>query len=381
MFGILGHKPDQPYAPTGTTAPIYVPRDDRPKAVRPGQDYFLVQIHNAQAAFTGPIWENVRNLIIASQVNLNQPKLGNGAIRAIQRSREVKRHEAVQLGLSPNLIQLVPATMTNVSISIDFILDKQNALPGLGALINSDSFLAVVSLAPGAALVAKTISGLAQKIIETFVPAEEREPILQFSGDFNIVADELKPGYYVILGTRDPQNPLPPPGARLDVQNKTLLIDGQVVTQMSYVILEVMRTEARTRYANDGAPWDAKLREAEDEAERVADNPLATQEELEAAWKKCQKLIEEAQILLRADPSYTRSEARKIVADAANQCRQLVATNRGVKAPGPERWKPDMRSALAALDLPAEEDLPALLDEYADQVVQARRVLKAAGLA
>jgi hypothetical protein len=128
---------NQPNLITGTTAPIFIPHGPEPKTIRPGEDYFLVQIHSAQAAFTGPIWERIRQLIITSQVSLNHPNLGNEPLRAIQRSREVNRNRAEQLGLSPNLIKLVPASMTHVSISIEFILDKENRLHALGGLINA----------------------------------------------------------------------------------------------------------------------------------------------------------------------------------------------------------------------------------------------------
>jgi hypothetical protein len=200
---------DRPYAKSGTTVPIFLPRSPEIKSVRPGEDYFFVQIHSAQAAFTGQIWERVKNLVVATKVQINHPVLGQDGIRAIQRMREVHRDRAEHLGLRPNLIGLVPAIMPDISVSIEFILDKENYLRDLSGLINSDSFLATVSLAPGAAMVAKTISGLAGKIIETFVPAEERQPILQFSGEFNLADDGLKDGYYIILGTRDDRNPLP----------------------------------------------------------------------------------------------------------------------------------------------------------------------------
>src|SRR6266700_5167388 len=69
------------------------------------------------------------------------PTLGQESLRAIQRSREVQRGRAEQLGLTSNLIGLVPAVMSRISISIEFILDKENRLAVLGGLINDDSFL------------------------------------------------------------------------------------------------------------------------------------------------------------------------------------------------------------------------------------------------
>jgi hypothetical protein len=47
-------------------------------------------------------------------------------LRAIQRSREVQPNRAEKLGLIPNLINLVPVTIDRVSLSLEFVLDKEN---------------------------------------------------------------------------------------------------------------------------------------------------------------------------------------------------------------------------------------------------------------
>jgi len=148
------------YPRTGTTSSIFVGRDPQspPQAVQPAQDYFLAKIYAAQAAFRGSIWDRVKGLVITSQVNLNHRNLGSQGLRAIQRTREVRKNEAQPLGLSPNLIHLVPAVMPSVSIGIAFVLDKENQLVKLSGLINSDSFFSTLSLAAGPAAVAKTVA-------------------------------------------------------------------------------------------------------------------------------------------------------------------------------------------------------------------------------
>jgi hypothetical protein len=217
----------------GTTTPIYIPFETEPKEVKAGGTYFIIKIHSSQAAFTGHFWEKVKRLIITSQVKLNHPLLGDEPLRAIQRAREVRPNRAEKLGLSSNLISLVPATMDRVSLSLEFVLDKENRLATLGGLINDDAFLAAVSLVPGAAMAARTIGRVSQKLIQSFLDPEERQPILQFSGDFNIAGGELKEGYYVVLGTRDEQAPLPRPLPGLELKGNELLSDGQPVVQWS----------------------------------------------------------------------------------------------------------------------------------------------------
>lgn len=374
------------YMLTGTTSPIFVPRNNKPAVVHPGLDYFFVQIYGAQAAFHGSIWDRVKNLVIATQVSIHHPVLGQENIRALQRTREVKRARAEQLGLKPNLIGLIPAVMSDISISVEFILDKENCLRDLSGLINSDSFIATVSLAPGAAMAAKAISGLAGKVIETFIPAQERQPILQFNGEFNLADESLKDGYYVILGTRDDQNPLPRSSLRLQVKDGQLFANGEMVTQTSYVVIDVHRTAVRTRGLNDGAAWDIKLREAEDEARRIGSDPMSKDDERKSTWKRCRNLIKEAQTLLRNDPNYHRTEAEKIIKASFNQCTKDLNINgetRGGKVVKTARsaWKPDVQTERLALEISLDENLDATLDEYAEQVAETRKILKAAKLA
>jgi hypothetical protein len=363
---------------TGTTSPIFVPRGPDPKPVRPGRDYFFVQLFSGQAAFHGPLWQKAKQLVVSSQVNLNHPSLGEEGLRAIQRARAVNKDRAEQLGLSPNLIKLVPATMTQLSISIDFLLDIENRIGQLAGLINSDSFLAAVSLAPGSALVAKTIAGLSSKVLQTFFPAEERQPILQFSGDFNIASGDLKDGYYVILGTRDERNPIPDPLPKLEIRDGGLLGDGMRITGLSYIVLQVRRTEARTRDLSEGAPWEPKLREAEDKA-RLAASDGSTPEEKARVWEDCRKLLREAQVLLAADPNYLREEGENIFQSSLKFCAGQVggAGGPGVRLLGAH---PRVVADLESFGVRADEAWTAKLNGYAEQVAESRRILREAGL-
>ena len=379
---MFGKRKDQVYPATGTTSPIFIPRESDYRAIRPGEDYFFVKIHSAQAAFTGRIWEHVKQLIVISRVSLNHPLLGAEPLQAIQRSREVKREQAEQLGLSPNLVNLVPATMTHVSISIEFVLDKQNRLATLGSLINDDAFVAAASLAPGAVVAARVIGGISQKIIQTFFEPEERQPIVQFSGDFNIPANALLDGYYIILGTRDANNPLPDHELSLDVENRELMVDGQRVTQLSYVILDVRRLEARTRDLNDGAVWAERLREAEGVAQRTNSNPFADREERSRAWDECTALLKEAQQFLNADPNYLAREADQIIRQGFVSCRENVFEDGGriEKASIGQKWAFDFQGTQDLLGIEPDEDLDATLNQYARQVEQAGAVLRQEGM-
>jgi hypothetical protein len=374
------------YKSTGTTSPQPIPPLGEPIEV--GKHYFALQIRAAQAAFAGRLWERAKRLLVTSRVSLNHPELGNEPVQALHRSREVQKGRAEQLGLAPNLIRLIPATMTHVSVSIEFILDKENRLAQLAGLINDDSFLTALSLAPGAAVVAKTVGGLAQKLLHTFFQAEEREPILQFAGDFNLNANNdnaLRAGYYAILGTRDENNPLPRPLPRLSVQNGDLLADDKPITQWSYVLLQVHRVEAHTRDEGVGRPWYQKLAEAEGIAQDVENDPFIEEATRKERWQTCQKLLSEARTLLMADPEYLAEEAKNIIRAATNACREQILGDpdrvvmRGATAIVDPlvRWNDALRELL---DVESEDDLRRAVNAYAEQVYRSRQIIRQTGL-
>lgn len=371
-----------PFPRIGTTSPIFVEREAGSPFVNPGE-YFWIKVHSAQAAFRGNIFDQVKQLVITSKANLNHPALGGEDVFAIQRCRAINKNRAEQLGLSPNLISLVPATMSRVAVSIDFLLDTQNNLAKLGALINDDKLLAVISLAPGAAAVAKTVGGLAQSLIQAFVPAEERKPILEFAGDFNIggsdVARGLRSGYYVILGSRHQQDPLPATLPAIEVRDDTLLVDGTPASQYSYVVLDVQRVVARTRKMAEGAAWDGKLREAEQLATEFAQDPFAVDAEKKEQWLKCRGLLQEARALLMVDPNYAPDEAADIYKTVYQWCANTIISAGALEVEAVSQ-PVDTPEDRLLLGIGQNEDLDAIAHAYQERAVESERVLIAGGV-
>lgn len=369
----------KPFARTGTTSPIFISRAGS-QSVRPGE-YFLMKVHNSQAVFRGNLFESARQVVVTSKVNLNHALLGNQDIFAIQRTREIRNNTAQQLGLSPNLISLVPATMSNVFVTIDFLLDKENNLGKLSSLINSDGFLAVVSLAPGAAAVAKTVGSLAQQVLQTFIPDQQNLPILQFTGNFNIGSgnNELCDGYYAILGTMNQNDPLPTILPELTVRDEALLADGQPITQLSYVTLEVTRVPARTRELNEGAAWDTKLRNAEGLAQETVDDPFADDSAKRDTWGKCKATLQDARALLLADPRYAPGEVDQIYKAVYKKVADLLSRKADGEAK-PFGVDIDTKTDRAEANIPLDEDLASTSAQYEKTSQEAQRILKANNL-
>jgi hypothetical protein len=274
------------------------------------------------------------------------------------------------------LINLVPANFNYFAVTIDFLLDVEDRMAALSNVINSDAFVAAVSLAPGASTAARTIGGLAEKIIQAFLPGEQQKPILQFSGQFTLLPT-LREGYYAILGTDDKNSPIPSPIPRLTISNNELLGDGEPVRDLSFVVLKIVRTEARTRDMNDGAPWATKLREAEELAETIQYED--EEDTKQGIWTNCRGLLKEAQILLRADPNYHREEANDIYHSSYQICynhsggrKQMDWKEMGSPT---SRWQPD-----PAPDFPDIASLQRGVGEYSGRVREARRRLREHGM-
>ncbi|MCW2240335.1 hypothetical protein [Azospirillum canadense] len=369
------------YVSIGTSTPIFIPSSYSSEPIRVGVDYFTIRICGAQVAFLGSIWSKARSVLVSTQTNLHHPLLGERALRSLQQMRVVKQHVDEQLGLSVNLVALTPAVMPQITLTIDFHVDKENRIAQLGSIINKESFSAILSLAPGGIAVAKTVSALANDIIQTFIPAEEQEPVLQFTGDFNLVTGGLAPGYYAILGSRDAEHSIPSPLPAFEVKDGRLLANDQPVSGLSYVIIEVRKTSVRSRDLGIGTDWDEKLREAEDFAQSLIDDPLADYDARQSAWTKCRTLIKEAQTFLRAEPNYLRAEAELIVRATYLRCRELVTE------PVPERnrvighgrntavWLPNDQADRELLGIGTDEVLERDVTAYAYDVIKARDIL------
>jgi hypothetical protein len=358
----------------GYASPKFVPRDSNPpKIVSPGKSYFIVKIHSAQIDFSAPIWQQAQRLVVTSSVSLNHPVLGTEPIRALQFSREVQKKIPQKLGTSKNIIDFVPAIMNHVSISIDFIMDVQNQLANLSGMINAGAFVASISLGPGAAVAAKTVSEISNKLVSTFIPnPNQQKPMLQFTGDFNIPAENFRDGYYVILGTNNPQNPLPAEGATLEVTDDGLLINGKPAC-LSYIILDVFSTGARTRDLNEGAVWDKKLKEAEGIADNIQCDPTATIDEKNEAWAKCKSILKDAQVILNNDDNYLRDEANNIYRETMMSCYKKIF---GENSTLTKAARGSESKEYEALEISKEEDLDSSLNKYANDVAETKELIQ-----
>ena len=292
-----------------------------------------------------------------------------------------KKRIATQLGFSPMLVDFVPAKMNKVSVSIGYQIYTTNYLKEFASLITDKDLLSVVSLAPGVALVAQTISKITQKVL-TKLPENEKTPILQFSGDFDLVVNGLKAGYYVILGSDDPDNPLPTENPQFEVTGGGgLKMNGEPVTQVSYVILRIDCVKAIRDHVAGRSAWRDKIKEAERLIKELALDQPPNPDAMRETWEKqCRPLLREASALLKDDPNFLESEAEEIYWQAYQKCTDLItgraATVRQLGVQSSPVWEPDSLEDRQFLGIPDDVNVRARVREYEGHLDKARIVFR-----
>jgi hypothetical protein len=348
----------------GTTPLIRVPKEGPALTARPGDAYFVIGVHAAQASAYGRFWERARQLVVTTEVTVNAPPFHAEPITSIHRIRPIAFGKPEQLGLGATLVDLVPATMDRVSVVVEYLLDSENRLALLTDIANEAALTAVASAAPGAAAVTKIVGGLSKRFVQQLAEKDRREPILRFVGDFSVAGGELADAYYVILGTRSDKYPLPrplPQAPALRVSGSDLLYEGRPVLDWSYVVIAVDAVERRTRALGRGEEWYRKLDEAEVVAREAARDIFAERAKRRQAWEACLLLLADADRLLHASPLYLPKEADAIIQAATHAVKETLFPPNETALGAPPLLS-DVARALARVN--SEEELAAAAVEY-----------------
>lgn len=309
---------------TGTASPFFIPRENSFDIIEPGNCYLYVKVVSAQAVYKGRFWEKVNNLVITSDVFIKHPEIKTNPVFNIQKIVEIKKNTSQLLGISSNLIGLVPATMDSFHFSIEFVLDKENKLKELHPLINENVFQKAADFLPGASLATGILSDVSKKIFTAFVDKKTRRPILQIDADFNITHGGMREGYYVILSSLDRKRPLPEPLSDLSIKDNRLMIGGKFAEMWNYIIIDLRKIRTKSRFLHNNSLWERKFCDAEVIAQNIHLNPLSDISEKDEAWKQCLALLKDGQLLLSYDISYLRSEAESMIKVVYQKCFSLI---------------------------------------------------------
>jgi hypothetical protein len=270
--------------------------------------------------------------------------------------------------------------MEQVTIAIEFLVDRENRLSQLADLANDGTFLSAISFAPGAVAVAKSLAEISKKIIAKFMYEADQQPVMRFEGDFSLPADDLSDAYYVILSAHHAEHPLPrplPSPSMLKVQDKELLYNDRPVTEWSYVILDVDTVEARTKELGRGELWYEKLNQADKQADEIHNDPFASETSRRSVWESCSTLIRDADTLLTMYPLYSHKEARAIISEAYYLAREKILSSTGTGLGAPPGMRAKERDFL---NVAGEDELRSRVAQYAAAQSRSREKLTRLGM-
>jgi hypothetical protein len=285
----------------------------------------------------------------------------------------------VALGVTNDLTKLLPAIVESIRFEFDFIVDTQSKLQPLADLVNNKTFVAALSFAPGAALVAAAIGGITQGLLEAFVPAAAQDFPLQCQGDFNIVGEELHDAYYALLGTTV-DAPFPPTfdSTLLGFRGGTLMYNGNPIDEWSYIVLDVRAIRAKDREFGraTNAPWSDLLDKAENQALNMPAQDKATKD---STFKSCQSIVAQAAVLLQQDLMYLNKDRKGIIATELSDLHYQIYGVRGNVA---DALNPEV---LTSLEIPVyaqaspQQAFDALVQGHQQSVNRAVPVLRELG--
>ncbi len=305
--------------PRGTLGPIRLSLgDDAPLEV--GTDYFLVQVVAAQALISQGLIERwfypARHVVVTSEVSLDA-----GAERlkleGLQATRPISSGEGALMAIERNIIHLSPARAASFRLVFTYWMTTDDRIGQFGNLVRDDPAMRVAfGLAPAQIAVAQAVSGLVGKVLNVFLQREERQPLLQFEGDFNLAAGTVLPGRHAFIsnaGTPEVSLALDP--NKLSFKDKRLHYQERTIDHLSYAVLSIERVPVRGPNASPESRWYGKLQQARQLGTR-AESLRNTPKELEKLRTEIRELIEGAQKLLHEDKRYHDWEAELIIKDA-----------------------------------------------------------------
>lgn len=373
----------------GTTRLFYIESNNQRQtsAIIKDQCYLLFRLHDVYVSTDNSFFKHIDTILLRSKLDIKSPERINYEFTGLQTIRE--KQSGGNLGLSKNLSQLLPAVMDVVTISVDLITNKKNYLAMLNNLVNDQALLSTIaSFMPGAGIVAQAIGEISEKLINAFVPAEEREPVLQFNGDFNIATNDLKSGFYAVLsGARGTQLPLA--ASELTYKDGCLLFQDKLITDLSYIIFEIVAVTRRG--SKPSTDWYKNLVDAERIAKDLSLSIKDPKRRLSQWSRRALPLLQEARMLIMRDPEYITSDANAIIDASLKTCMDSVKPAKRTRternysiqddAQGEEAQRNiSIEKYRSRIGIKTKESLDDTVKQYAIDLFQSRETLDQYGI-
>lgn len=307
----------------------FVPRNTR---------YFSIRVHSAFVYYKSGFFENIKNVVVASDVTL----IGKTPVQGTQISKTLQKIDNTGdfIAINDHLVAFAPTTPTKVVLKGMFRGIGEDRFKIVFDTLADPAVKTAMNLSPATSAAVGAITPIVQKLLAT--PFTEKNPrqVLDietsyliydtFQGD--LPTDALCEGFLVVLSSRNKGSndlrslaSLQPgrdirisPMGGLEYQSSGRWVP---VNDKSYIIFSV--TTTLRRGPDQEAAWFAKFREAVNSSE----DDLVGGKSLTDVKINGLDLWRQGSTLLFADQSYIDEERRQIRAYWLNMLQQAFKTS------------------------------------------------------
>jgi len=297
--------------------------------VKRNEEYFSIKLESVFAYYKSGFFENIKNLIVASEFILAESK-STIQSTVVNKTWQKLDKDGDFIGANDHLVVLAPSTASNVQIKVSFRGIAEDKFLILFQALSDPTFKSALSFSPATSATVSAIAPIIQKLLSSPYTSSNPRQILDVSQSYVIYAetdkpkeDSLREGYLVILSSREGKSDdlkkiltllsSDPSSVRIHSTTKCLEYkEGTEWKQLksnSYVVLSI--TKASCRGVDEGSKWFSKYKDAIEFAKENKGK------EAVAKWK-------EGNALLNEDPNYIQSERNKITYKVQNDFENII---------------------------------------------------------
>jgi hypothetical protein len=353
-----------PFTPGTTRKAAQVPRNGK---------YINVKIQSAYAFYKSGFLENIRTLVVSSEVALQGTTLVKGS--QVQATLQKSKRDGDFIGgVTDHLVASAPTTFKTMQLTFKFRGIGEDRFKKMFDVLTSSDMKVPLDLAAKTYGQATAMTNVLSRLLASPFTSDNPRDILDVTTSYAVYPpdseeheDSLRQGFIVIVSGRegksdelstvlqlDPQSDL-----RIATETHALLYkkDGRftLFTRNSYVVFSV--DQADTRGEDEDSVWFQKYTQAEQRVSQVGSSA-----ELPTAKGEAQTLWKEGNTLLAADRNFLQRE-REAIADL-----HRTKIERALTAAGQRAGLVPAHSTIQ-LDVPVEHDYISVAKSYSNTLV------------
>jgi hypothetical protein len=294
--------------PTGVSSVFYPEQPKAPCDLEPGNSYYLVRLHDAQAFFEAGWLVKPGFLIFSSSVESSfQPGLPT---QSLHQMAALRRNTPCHLGISTNLTDWLPARAgDSLKVTLRYTVAQDTPFKQLVDEMGQMGLAARVSLVRPDWAVAVKVSEIVGRLLSCLLREGSQHEVFSLIVDLNLA--DLQTGYHTAIGSHGDE--AWPPSLCMDATGRLTDENGNTLPRHSYAVVEVLALPRRGVEAARDEPWWELLQAGK---EQILDaRPTDDQERrrLLDAWRS---ILAQVRALARKERGYLLGEINQIIHSA-----------------------------------------------------------------